>query len=146
MSPIRGEVWTRWGKSTTILKPYSSFITLNKTIHYQKTINDWKWAYKNSNFCHLVSTFQKSVSNICAFQFVLDFHSVWYSLAFCVVSFQTINVCRNKMYLSCSLKSISLEITRETKVVHFVDSLFVDYNFCIIILNGSSDKDHVTYF
>ena len=47
---------------------------------------------------------------------------------------------------------MNLEITRETKVVdpplHFVnlESLFADYNFCFTILNGSSDKDHVTYF
>ena len=37
------------------------------------------------------------------------------------------------MYLLCKVRSINLEVTRETKVVdpplHFVDSLFADYNF-----------------
>ena len=60
-----------------------------------------------------------------------------------MVSFRTINGCRNKMYLLCKLRSINLEITRETKVVdppvHLVDSLFADYNFCVAILNGSCD-------
>ena len=73
---ILGERWggsTRRGESTTTLKPYSLFITLNSfrlwhnislincfmftlkqfaTIHYQKTIRDWKRGYQNSNFCH----------------------------------------------------------------------------------------------
>jgi hypothetical protein len=31
-----------------------------------------------------------------------------------VVSFQTINLCRNKLYLLCKLTSINLEITRES--------------------------------
>jgi len=36
-----------------------------------------------------------------------------------------------------------LEITRETKVVN---SLIADYNFCVTVLSGLSDEDHVMYF